>query len=146
MRSVVGVAPPTEPNTTAQGNDMTLLWLAPNEWLLIAPPDTQRDLRAAFASAFGNLFAAVTDVTSGYATLEIKGDEARHLLARGCGLDLHPSVFGPGQCAQTLLAKASVIVVPLDATPGYHVIVRRSMAAYLWRWLDDAAADVRGHG
>lgn len=143
VRSVIGIDPPVVPNTVVEANEVDIVWLAPNEWLLITAPDTQGDLASALRAAFGNLFAAVTDVSSGYTTLEIGGPEARSLLARGCTLDLHPRVFGPGQAAQTLLAKASVAIVQINASPIFHVIVRRSLAEYLWRWLDDAARDMR---
>ena len=56
-----------------------------------------------------------------------------------CPLDLHPREFEPGQCAQTRLAKAGMIVSPLADGAGFEVIVRRSFADYLLRFLQDAA-------
>lgn len=144
VRSVTGIDVPVTPNTLASREASRLLWLAPSEWLLITPPDTQDDLAASLRQAFGTLFAAVTDVSSGYTAIEIKGFAARELLARGCSLDLHPRAFGPDRCAQTLLAKAGVIIVQVDESPTFHVIVRRSLAAYLWSWLNDATHDLNG--
>lgn len=140
---MLGVAPPLAANTTLEANEVEIVWLAPNEWLLITARDAQGDLEASLRHALAGLFAAVTDVSSGYTTFEIVGPQARDLLARGCALDLHPRVFGPGQAATTLLAKADVTIVQANAVPAFHVIVRRSLAVYLWRWLDDAAADMR---
>lgn len=142
MRSATGLGLPIKPNTVADSAQLSALWLAPNEWLLVTPPGAHAELPAALRQALGNLFAAVVDVSSGYTTIEIRGPETRDLLARGCAVDLHPRVFGPGQCAQTLLAKAQVTIVKVGSPPRFHVIVRRSMAEYLWRWLDDAARDL----
>jgi sarcosine oxidase subunit gamma len=71
------------------------------------------------------------------------GAAARRLLTKGCTLDLHPGVFGPGQCAQTGLAKAGVLIRPLPDNSGYDLIVRRSFADYLWQWLLRAGREYR---
>jgi sarcosine oxidase subunit gamma len=46
-------------------------------------------------------------------------------------------VFAPGRCAQTLLARAEVILHRVDEET-FRVFVRPSFAAYLRAWLDDA--------
>jgi sarcosine oxidase subunit gamma len=62
------------------------------------------------------------------------------LLAHGCALDLRPRVFGPGRCAQTLLARAGVVLMARDGDE-FLVFVRSSFAGYLAAWLLDAAAE-----
>jgi len=73
--------------------------------------------------------------------LELSGDKARALLLKGCPLDLHPSVFKPGQCAQSVLGKTSVTLWQIADAPVYRMIVRRSFADYLGHWLIDAARE-----
>ena len=68
---------------------------------------------------------------------------ARSLLEKGCGVDLHPRAFGPGCCAQTLLARLPVIIDQLSVAPAYRVFVRRSAARWLVEWLIDAAEEFR---
>ena len=63
------------------------------------------------------------------------------MLAKGCPLDLHPLVFRPGDCAQTLLAKANIIIRCVDDSSSYELIVRRSFADYAALWLHDAALE-----
>jgi sarcosine oxidase, subunit gamma len=79
------------------------------------------------------------DVSAQRTTLLVGGPRARDLLAHGCALDLHPSVFGPGSCAQTMLARAQVVL--LSQQEGFLVLVRSSFAAYLAEWLLDAATE-----
>jgi len=67
-------------------------------------------------------------------------DVARAALESGCPIDLHPRVFRAGQCAQTLLARASVILWQLTEEPRYRLLVRPSFAAYVAAWLTDAVA------
>jgi sarcosine oxidase subunit gamma len=53
-------------------------------------------------------------------------------------IDLHPRAFGPGRCAQTLLARANVIVHQVGDEPRYRLYARPSFVAYLAAWLNDA--------
>ena len=69
----------------------------------------------------------------------LRGERALDLLRSGVTLDVHPRVFGPGQCAQTNFSHAVVVLCPVDATPTVDVIVRRSFADYLARWIMDWA-------
>jgi sarcosine oxidase subunit gamma len=58
---------------------------------------------------------------------------------------LNPRAFPPGSCAQSLIAKASVLIHLLDDEPGrgptFDLYVARSFAHYLWTWLDDAGRE-----
>jgi sarcosine oxidase subunit gamma len=99
-------------------------------------------LRAALAEQR----CAVTDVSESRTCIHVRGPRARDLLAKGCPLDLHPRVFGPGRCAGTLMAKAGVTLHQVagdDAPdgPAYDLYTTRSFADYLWRWLEDAARE-----
>ncbi|HEY3057433.1 MAG TPA: sarcosine oxidase subunit gamma family protein [Chloroflexota bacterium] len=136
--TALGVALPIEPNTVASIGQRSALWLGPDEWLIVdeGPLTTEDDVRAAFAPDWG----AVVDVSANRVVFEVQGPTARDLLAHGCPLDLHPRVFGPGQCAQTLLARAAVILWQTDDAPTYRILVRASFAEHLARWLADATS------
>jgi len=86
------------------------------------------------------LFATLTDVSSAQTVIEIQGANAVDALAKGTPFDLHPWEFPLGACAQTILAKAAVVIQRVS-NDTFHVIVRRSFADYLWRWLEDAASE-----
>ena len=83
---------------------------------------------------------SVVGLSANRTALELRGPHARDVLAAGCSLDLHPRAFGPGDCAQTLLARAAVILHQTEAEPVYRILVRGSFAGYLADWLIDAAA------
>ena len=72
--------------------------------------------------------------------IRLAGAHARDTLAKGCPVDMHPRVFGPGQCAQTILARADM-TIHQTADDTYDIIVRRSFAEYVWTWLEDAARE-----
>jgi sarcosine oxidase subunit gamma len=103
----------------------------------VGPPGGEPDLEAEFSAAG----ATAVDVSANRTTLVVRGSRARELLEFGCPIDLHPSVFGPGRCAQTLLARANVLIwfVSDEPEPLYRLLVRPSFAAYVAAWLADAA-------
>ncbi len=82
---------------------------------------------------------AAVDVSANRVCLELEGSDAAEVLARGCALDLHPSVFPPGSCAQTLFARAQVILYRTDEHV-FRMLVRPSYADYLRAWFRDAMA------
>jgi len=141
VEGVIGVALPLEPNTVAEGGEISALWLGPDEWLLLTPPDQQRDVVLTLKAALGDTFAAVNDLSGGQTVVRIQGTHAREVLSKGCPLDLHPRVFGPGQCAQSHISKTMALIRQIDDTPTYDVIIRRSFADYLARWLEEAARE-----
>jgi sarcosine oxidase subunit gamma len=135
---------PGEPNTTAARGDLTALWLEPHAWLLTCPPDEVAAHIGSLREAVSDVHAAITDVSDGRVALRLGGPNARDVLAKGCPLDLHPRAFAAGRCAQSLLAKASVLIHLLDDDvpgPTFDVYVARSFAHYLFAWLEDAGRE-----
>lgn len=141
VAGAVGTAPPNAANTVAMDGDGAICWLGPDEWLVVTPPDTQGATEAALNAALAGQHVSVVDTTDARTTIRIHGAHARETLSKGCPLDLHPRVFGPGQCAQTLIAKAGVLIHQRDDTPTYDVHVLCSFSRYLWDWLADAAKE-----
>ena len=113
---------PAEPNTV-QGD---AIWLGPDEWLVLG--GREEDYPGA---------AAAVDVSANRVGFALSGPGAADVLAQGCSLDLDASAFPPGRCAQTLVARAQVILLRPDAET-FHLLVRPSFAPYLRAWLEDA--------
>jgi len=147
VTKVLKVDLPVEP-CTANGDPDSLhvLWLGPDEWLVVGQPDQQDKLLPALTRALTHLHAAVWDVSDSRTMIHIAGADARRLLSKGCAIDLHPREFGPGSCVSTHLSKAHVIPhqtayeADIDS-PAYEIYVHRSFAEYLWAWLRDAGRE-----
>ena len=142
--NVLGFGLPTEPNTVAANGELLALWLGPDEWHIVTPPAAQTAVMDSLEAAFDGMHVAVTDVTGGQTVITVSGPRAREVLAKGCPLDLHPRVFKPAYCAQTLLAKANVLIRCVNDSPSFELIVRRSFAEYTALWLQDAALEYGG--
>jgi sarcosine oxidase, subunit gamma len=139
--SHLGVDLPTTPSTWIEAGDTRVIWLGPDEWLVTNRSQTPQELEAGLRDAVGGR-GAVVDVSAQRTTLRLTGEHARDVLAAGCAIDLHPSVFRRGAAAQTLLGLTGVVLLALDDTGNsYHILVRSSFATYLARWLLDAAIE-----
>ena len=143
-REALGFSLPTQPNR-ASGNDATTaLWLGPSEWLLVTRVDGD-SLVAALERALAGVHHGLTDVSESRVVIALSGPRARDLLAKATSLDLHPRNFQPGNCAQSTLARTSMLLHQLgeDKADGaaYEIYVHRSFAEYAWRWLEAAATE-----
>lgn len=80
------------------------------------------------------------DLTHGRGHMLLFGPRASDALAKVCGLDFSDKAFPNRTCAQTSLAKVKTLIVRLDEgeTPAYHLIIDRSLAAYVWDVVFDA--------
>lgn len=123
---------PRTPNAWTASDGRELLWLGPDEWLVVGEPGTAESLVAWLEGALADAHRAVVDVSSNRVAIELEGDRRFELLEQGCGLDLHPRSWRAGMCAQTLLARVPVLLQERgDAT---RVFVRPSFADWLVDW------------
>ena len=135
---------PAQANTsTGNPNGTHVLWLGPNEWLIVTKPgDIDKTLTSLRKSCEG-LHISITDVSEARTVICLSGDRALDILEKGCSLDLHPNIFTEKCCAQTQLARANIIVhntgvkKPKNAST-YEIYILRSFAGYLWQWILDA--------
>jgi sarcosine oxidase, subunit gamma len=157
IAAALGVELPTVPNTVAASAAWSVLWLGPDEWLVLGPDGATPALVEALRGALAGTRGSAIDVSSNRTTIEVSGTHARDVLEQGCPLDLHPRVFGPGRCVQTMLARAQVVLWwpgeedsggprrdGAPAEPVYRVLVRGSFADYLAAWLTDASGEYWG--
>ena len=141
--AALGLALPLAPNSVAEGPDIAALWLGPDEWLIVAgdgrAPGIEHSLRAALAGRH----VQIVDTSANRAAIELSGPKAREVLNKGCPLDLDARAFGPGRCAQSVLARAQILLRQTDETPPFLLYVRSSFAYYAASWLIDALREYR---
>lgn len=129
------------PSTTGTvlGTEPRILCISPIEWLAVG--DTFDALPVGERSTCATEWTVV-DFSDGIVVVSVKGQAARSVLSKSCGLDFHPKSFMPGQCARTLLAKIAVIV-DCVGEEHFHLYAGLSYQRYLTDWLADAAAEFR---
>lgn len=140
VQNVLNQCLPLIANTMGDGAS-TVYWLGPDEWLLVTPKGLGPALVQSLVNALAKVHGSINVMSGGQITLRIGGPKSSALLAKGCTLDLHPRIFPSGNCAQTGLGKASVLIGKIDDKPTFDLVVRRSFAEYLALWLQHAGAE-----
>jgi len=139
MASVTGLDLPMGQGRISKSG-FTLIGTAPGQWLAVAESKEARVLPAMLGVALKG-DATVVHLSDGKAVLRISGPRARDTLAKGCSLDLHPSVFKPGNAATTPVALVDCVIWQVDEMPTYDLAVPTSYAESFWSWLTASAAE-----
>jgi sarcosine oxidase subunit gamma len=139
--TAISLALPPEANTWLAGRDREILWLGPDEWLVVGPPGADRAIVDELERSLRGTHHSVVDVSAARAVVELDTPDRFDSLSSGCGLDLHPRSWRDGMCAQTLLARIPVILQ--ERTSSTRVFVRPSYANHLVDWLVHVV-DARG--
>ncbi len=138
-QSALALTLPLTPGKTAVNGEHVAWWFGPDQWLVMVPHSASPLIRALEQDGI-----SAVDVSDLRAEFELAGPRATDVLRKGCAIDLHPRVFGPGDCALTALARVRVALHQTDERPGYRILVERSVAPYLWSWLTDAMIEFGG--
>lgn len=145
---------------TGSPDGTAMLWLGPDEFLLVAQDrvadvaglDTASDREPGALPTLAvhpvvqklsavlterDLPGQVVDLSANRTTLELSGASARAVLEKGCPVDLHPREFTPGRAVATVLGPVPVVLWQTDEHT-YRLLPRASFADYTVRWLLDA--------
>ncbi|MDR6506796.1 sarcosine oxidase subunit gamma family protein [Arthrobacter oryzae] len=120
--------------------DVSVLWLGPSEFLVVAPEDAHDslggDLIRALEAALADAPGQVVDLSANRTTFELSGPRARAVLEKGCALDLHPRSFTPGTALNTEVGNIPVVLLK-TGDESFRLFPRASFADFLGRWLLD---------
>lgn len=125
--SIAPLALPTDANTWLTDGDREVLWLGPDEWLVVRGPVDQ------LTTALAGVHHSLVDVSSNRAVIELTAVDRLEHLSTGCGLDLAPRSWRAGMCAQTLLAHVPALLQ--ERSDATRVFVRPSFGGYIVTWL-----------
>lgn len=135
-KSVLGIALPTEPRSSATKNDMTVLWFSVDHWLVTLPNGSTAKTLAALCKKTEGQFAFACDVSDARAIIRIEGDGVREALMKGTSLDLTAPEIETGTVRRMLFAEVAAACHVVDGTTGtFDLYVFRSYADYVWEWL-----------
>lgn len=133
ISAALGIAMPLGPRA-AWIDGLTALGTGPGTWLMVDGRHAAGFVPTLSNRLFG--LASVSDQSSGYAVFRIGGTDARRFLQRGAYIDFHPSVFGPENCAVTVIAHVGVVIWQAAEAPDFRVAVFRSYRTSFRHWLD----------
>lgn len=131
----LGAPLPTTPCARVTADGLDVMWVSPDEWLVVAPRDRLSALLTALRTALAGSRHQVVDNSGGYTLIHLRGANARDVLAHCTVFDLDKLI--PGRAVGTTFGKVSLYMYSDGA--GYGLIVRRSYAEYVWTFLERAA-------
>jgi sarcosine oxidase, subunit gamma len=120
---------PTEPNTWTRARDRDVLWLGPDEWLVVAEPGRAAAIAEELERSLADIHRSVVDVSANRAVLELSGSSRLDHLSSACPIDLHPRSWGDRRCAQSVFGAALVLLQERRGTT--RLFVRPSFAGYV---------------
>jgi sarcosine oxidase, subunit gamma len=131
------------PNTPLRwsGSDPSALWIGPDEWLLVSDSRSAEEMVARCQDLLRDVLHAATDLSDALACILLEGSNAHQLLAMGSGVDFDSSVFTPGQCVRTRIAKLAVVIRAIDREQ-FEMFLDRSVSRYFLEYLGRNARDI----
>ena len=118
----------------------SVLWLGPDERLVLAPADGRTALLVTLEAATAPHAHSLVDVSHRQLAFELRGAIAAPLLNSQCPLDLSLAAFPVGMCTRTVFSKAE-IVLWRTAPETFHLEVWRSFADYVVTLLQEVARE-----
>ena len=140
MRRYFGTALPQAANSFTRSGERRAVWLGPDESLLICSDAEAGELHRILSTQMEGQHFALSVISDALSVYSLTGPYVREILAKGCALDLHETIFTPGRCAQSALDRAAVTLICEDKDE-IRLICRRSFADYVETWLKDAATE-----
>ncbi len=126
-------------------DDITVLWLGPNEWLLCSENLAGPTLEDKAASVFAECHHAITDVSESRVIIRVQGQPVRTLLAKGSSINFHPNKIAVDDCPSSSLARCHATFHLRESSNDgdcVDIYVHCSFAEYAWHWLRAAAREI----
>ncbi len=139
-RSVLGVALPTTPRTSATWGDVRVLWLSVDQWLILSTRSKAQELIASLRAALQGIHALAVDVSDMRAVIRMEGEASRAVLMKGTSLDLLSGDFTAGTCRRMRFAEIAALLHVVE-DDIFDIYVFRSYAHYAWEFLTVTARD-----
>ena len=139
----LSIIPPTDPNTSSGNDNLNILWLSPDEWLLYSNNKTDihnsNELENNLYSSISKVkIGSVTNVSDHWVMINMKGDKIFELLSSGCPFNFNKFKNNKGAVTQTLINHIDVIIHNKNNN-DLNIFVRRSFSDHLWLWMNDCA-------
>ena len=135
---------PTESNTSTVGNNISALWLSPDEWMIysndkIAKNNNTYPIEENLINNIHKInLGAITDVTDQFIMIKMKGSQIYDLFSNGCPYNFNDFKNKKGSVAQTIVNHIDVILHHKQEN-DLNLFVRRSFSEDLWLWINDSA-------
>lgn len=141
LEASLGLPLPQRVGEVSTSGDACVLWLAPDEFLLVGPDEKDSgESTAAYAGllaeALGSHRGQVVDLSANRTTFELSGPMAQTVLDKSVRIDLDPSAVPAGTALATELG-ATPAILWRTQEDIWWILVRASFAVHVGTWLLD---------
>ena len=141
---ILGMILPKDACNISKKEEISSLWLGPNEWLIISNDEISKETntyeleQVLFDNISKTNMGAITNVTDHFTIFQLSGSNIYEVLSKSCPFDFSSENFGDNKVVQTILNHVDV-TIHRKSENDVDLYVRRSFAGYLWDWLKDSA-------
>ena len=127
----LSILPPIESNTSFSNENLNLLWLSPDEWMLYTSEKTnsKNDIYKLEDELFKEIskvnYGSVTNITDHWVMINLKGEKVFELLSTSCPFNFNNFKTNKGSVVQTVFNHIDVIIHHKN-TNDLNLFVRRS--------------------
>ena len=143
--SALNLVLPTEPNVRIFNNNISIMWLGPNEWLVITPENEKDGIISLLKSNLNPQKTAITDVSFNRTILRLEGEKVFTLLSKFLVANLEKILKTNFSVAQTIFIKIPVLFVRnnTDEEPtSLDLHLNRSHTKYVYELLVDGSKNL----
>ena len=139
---------PTIPNSFTSNGKIKVLWLGPNEWLVVNEnANNNNDLISKLENIDSQKESSITDVSENRTIIRIRGAKLYTLLSKFLVLDLEKNLANKSSVAQTLFIKVPIILVCNNNGSNKNnyeidLYTNRSHANYVYHLLVDGTKNL----
>ena len=138
--SVLDLVLPIEPNVKVSNNNICIIWLSPNEWLIETHKDETAKVIKNLKSTLNPQKTAITDVSFNRTVLRLEGDHVFTLLSKFLVINLEKVLKTNYSVAQTIFIKIPILLIKNNRnneTTSIDIHLNRSHAKYVYELLID---------
>ena len=138
--SVLDLVLPIEPNVRVSNNNINIIWLSPNEWLIETPKAEIQNVLTLLKSTLNPEKTAITDVSFNRTVLRLEGNDVFTLLSKYLVINLEEVLQTNYSVAQTIFIKIPILLIKNNRnseTTSIDIHLNRSHAKYVYNLLID---------
>ena len=138
--SVLDLVLPIEPNVKVSNNNVSIIWLSPNEWLIETPKAEIQRVLTILKSTLNPQKTAITDVSFNRTVLRLEGSHVFTLLSKYLVINLEEVLKTNYNVAQTIFIKIPILLIRNNSnneTISIDIHLNRSHAKYVYELLID---------
>ena len=137
-KAALGVDLPKAPRTSNSFGDVRVLWLSPDQWLILCARDKAPALTSELQTTLVGNHSLAIDVSDMRTIIRLEGEGAREVMMKSTSLDFTDEDFAPGYVRRVRFAEIAALFNIVEANV-IDVYVFRSYANYAWDFLLKAA-------